>query len=504
MINLNNKAVLFIIFFIGIITSYGQIPQKMSYQSVIRNIGGDLVVNATIGVQISILKDSDNGTVVYSETQTNTTNENGLLSIEIGGGTPVTGTFSSINWATGIYFVKTQTDPSGGNNYTIVGTGQLLSVPYALYSANSSNQGKSTIFLTGEITNSEATAQITSELGPNTENIIISNTSQLTSVDLSMITSLLNLDINDNSNLTTVNLSGLTAVYKDISISANPLLTVLNFPALAKNPKNTTIESNESLTSISFPALLKTRSSSGFFIRFNASLTSISFSSMSTMGVGSDFSINNNLNLINILFPSLTNIYSFVIDHNQNLSNLNLNLVTQTAKITIAENNLSSFSLPILTKGEVSINETNLNSISLPLLSNGIIGLYNSLVTNLSLPSLANGSIDVLGNSLLTSILFPQLTNCEGIMRIQNNIQLNTIAFPILTTFTNLNDQISFSNNSLTSTSINYILNKIVNTTPLAGKNIIVSGQVPIAAPTGQGLIDKQTLIDNGNSVYTD
>jgi hypothetical protein len=114
-----------------------QAPQKMSYQAVIRNSGNALVTSSPIGMQISILQGSATGTPVYVETQTATTNTNGLISIEIGNGTPVTGTFSSINWAAGPYFIMTETDPTGGTTYSITGTTQLMSVPYALYAETS-------------------------------------------------------------------------------------------------------------------------------------------------------------------------------------------------------------------------------------------------------------------------------------------------------------------------------------------------------------------------------
>ncbi len=114
-----------------------QAPQKMSYQSVIRNNSNALVINQAIGMRISILQGSASGTAVYVETQTPTTNANGLASIEIGGGVVVSGNFTAINWANGPYFVKTETDPAGGTSYSIVGTSQLLSVPYALFAENS-------------------------------------------------------------------------------------------------------------------------------------------------------------------------------------------------------------------------------------------------------------------------------------------------------------------------------------------------------------------------------
>ena len=118
---------------------FAQAPEKMSYQAVIRNSSEALVTNTTVGMQISILQGSASGTAVYVETQSPTTNANGLVNIELGGGTVVSGNFSTINWANGPYFVKTETDPdgaTGGIAYTITGTSQLLSVPYALYAAN--------------------------------------------------------------------------------------------------------------------------------------------------------------------------------------------------------------------------------------------------------------------------------------------------------------------------------------------------------------------------------
>ena len=115
---------------------FAQAPQKMSYQAVIRNTSGALVTSTSVGMKISILQGTATGTVAYSETQTVSTNTNGLVSLEIGSGTVVLGTFAGIDWAMGPYFIKTETDPAGGTNYSIIGTKQLMSVPYALFSAN--------------------------------------------------------------------------------------------------------------------------------------------------------------------------------------------------------------------------------------------------------------------------------------------------------------------------------------------------------------------------------
>ena len=115
---------------------WAQAPQKMSYQAVIRDNSSALITSTIVGMQISILQGSPNGTAVYVETQSPTTNANGLVSLQIGTGTVITGTFAGINWAAGPYFIKTETDPTGGAAYTIAGTNELMSVPYALFSAN--------------------------------------------------------------------------------------------------------------------------------------------------------------------------------------------------------------------------------------------------------------------------------------------------------------------------------------------------------------------------------
>ena len=120
---------------------WAQAPQKMTYQAVIRNGSNALILSSPIGIKVSVLQGSANGTVSYSETQIQNTNINGLVSLEIGMGTPVIGTFSNINWANGPYFIQTEVDPSGGSNYSVLGVTELISVPYALYSANAQISG---------------------------------------------------------------------------------------------------------------------------------------------------------------------------------------------------------------------------------------------------------------------------------------------------------------------------------------------------------------------------
>ncbi len=128
-----------IIIFILAIQTWGiilsQAPEKMSFQAVIRDSNSALVQNTQVGIQISILQGTVNGSASYIEQHSLTTNGNGLATLEIGNGTSSIGSFSSIDWSNGPYFLKTETDLTGGMNYTISGTSQLLSVPYALHAA---------------------------------------------------------------------------------------------------------------------------------------------------------------------------------------------------------------------------------------------------------------------------------------------------------------------------------------------------------------------------------
>lgn len=118
-----------------------QAPSKFNYQAVARDVNGNHMPSHAVGLQISIRQGSASGTVVYTETHAVTTNNIGLMNVAIGTGNVSSGTFSAINWAAGPYFIEIGLDINGGSNYAILGTQQLLSVPYALYAENSANPG---------------------------------------------------------------------------------------------------------------------------------------------------------------------------------------------------------------------------------------------------------------------------------------------------------------------------------------------------------------------------
>ncbi len=112
-----------------------QAPQRFSFQAVVRNNVNELLLNKPVGMKTTILQGNPNGTIVYQEFYypNPQTNANGLVTLEIGSGFVLSGNFANINWANGPYFIKTEADPTGGSNYTITGTSQLMSVPYALH-----------------------------------------------------------------------------------------------------------------------------------------------------------------------------------------------------------------------------------------------------------------------------------------------------------------------------------------------------------------------------------
>lgn len=127
-----------------ILHSFGleaQSPDRFSYQAVMRDANSDPLRNTTVGIRIQILEESAFGSAVYVETQSVNTNTNGLLSLIIGDGNVVQGDLANVDWANKNHFVKTEVDPTGGDNYSLSGSSELLSVPYAKYAATGGEPG---------------------------------------------------------------------------------------------------------------------------------------------------------------------------------------------------------------------------------------------------------------------------------------------------------------------------------------------------------------------------
>lgn len=133
------KLVLFTLFILSTLSVLAQSPDAFKYQAVVRDASGNILANQATGVQIRVLKTSATGTQVYKETHTKTTNAFGLINLEIGGGGNVVGDFESIAWGTDSHFLEVSIDPTGGTTYSITGSSQLLSVPYALHAKTADN-----------------------------------------------------------------------------------------------------------------------------------------------------------------------------------------------------------------------------------------------------------------------------------------------------------------------------------------------------------------------------
>lgn len=131
-------SLLFFVFAANIILA--QTPQAIKYQAIARDDVGNIISDQDVSLRISILEGSALGTPLFVETHIAHTNQFGLLNIEIGNGATVSGIFANIPWGSNTYFVKTEMDPAGGSSFSLMGTSQLLSVPYALYSENTENK----------------------------------------------------------------------------------------------------------------------------------------------------------------------------------------------------------------------------------------------------------------------------------------------------------------------------------------------------------------------------
>ena len=114
------------------LTSKAQAPNSFNYQAVVRNHAGMTLTNQDVSIKISIRQGYASGPSIYTEKFDATTNQHGLINLAVGTGV-TTDDFNSIEWANGPYFIETNMDANGGTNYTLMGSSQLMSVPYSLH-----------------------------------------------------------------------------------------------------------------------------------------------------------------------------------------------------------------------------------------------------------------------------------------------------------------------------------------------------------------------------------
>ncbi len=213
------KKLYFVLFvFLLSIKIVAQAPSEgINYQAVVysdhevyqpgKNLPQQLLSNVNISVRFSIIQNSANGTEVYKESHTTTTDAFGMFSLVIGQGTPQgTNTFPGINWGAGKHFLKVEIDKTGGTNFVVMSNQQLWSVPYALYSQHAATADSSA-------TSANAT---TAEFATNSAHADSSDYADVAGNGITGVT--------DNGNGT------LTFTYLDGSIYTTPVLTGLTGP----------------------------------------------------------------------------------------------------------------------------------------------------------------------------------------------------------------------------------------------------------------------------------
>jgi|ERR1043165_3084527 hypothetical protein len=143
------KRFLFILLLPLYFHAFSQVPQAINYQAVARDAAGNPLVNQNISVKYTIVDGFNGGALYYMETHHVTTNQFGLFTAAIGSGSVVVGDFGTIPWVTGHKFLKVEFDPNGGSAFTLMGSSEMLSVPFALYAVTSSNGPQGLPGLTG-------------------------------------------------------------------------------------------------------------------------------------------------------------------------------------------------------------------------------------------------------------------------------------------------------------------------------------------------------------------
>jgi hypothetical protein len=143
------KNILLVLFSLSCCLAVAQVPQMFNYQAVARDASGNpLPDSTTVNLRFTIHYGSANGTTVYQETQATITNQFGLLTAQVGNGLVVQGSFSGINWGSNTEYLEVEISINGGG-YNNMGAAQLISVPYALYAANSGGGATGTTGVTG-------------------------------------------------------------------------------------------------------------------------------------------------------------------------------------------------------------------------------------------------------------------------------------------------------------------------------------------------------------------
>lgn len=625
------KKLLLILFLIQSTILLAQVPQGFNYQATVRNSSGGLIINQNVNFKFNLMQNTPTSVPVFSETHLAPTDDLGAVNLVIGKGTATAGTFSTIDWGNGTYYLGIELNT--GSGYVAMGTTQLLSVPYALYAKNSGTNATvgaisaiSTVngasITSGVLNLSPADASnggvittgIQTLAGAKTfsSDLIVNgitigrgagnqeynnavgigaleaNTTGQWNVGLGYwalksntiggsnnAIGLRALTANTTGNEN--NAIGDSALYKNttgsqniangtVALGANTTGNgniAIGFASLNKNTtgnNNTAIGQsalNGNILGNGNTAVGYTASTVGDLTNATAIGNSAKVTSNNTVQLGNTAvtSVNTSGNYTGKAFIKTGGTASQYLMADGSVSDtgsvsqnkgkpsimISGNITDAQAAAKIAaeagpytENilildtaGLTTLDLSMLTSlYSLEINgNSNLTTINLSALTEvfeyGSISRNNALGA-LSFPALtsvyARSGFEIRENPALTSISFPVLSK---IGRMSIGADVSTLSFPMLTTVGSLNigspklasiglpvltysQYLTLSGGALPSSQINAVLKKMLSVTPATGKNIYLNGQTPPAPPTGQGIIDKTTLINAGNEVSTD
>lgn len=429
------------------------------------------------------------------------------------------------------------------------------------------NEGQSTLVLSGDITDAEALSIIKSDLGVNTQSVKIFNTNNLTKVDLSALTSSIEIIIENNKSLLDVNLSKLTSIRGPFKIIQSPKLNNIDLSSLTELTDDVEFASLDlnrvDLSSLKTGYIivfersginelltpnLKTLEAIAFR---DESISDISLPSLTAGSISFEMSEINSLvcpalrvseyvNIVrtqikNLDLPALISTNRLNLEANASLSAVNLPQLIGSGTIIIEDNPaLASLDMSLLQDViELRINNNNtlaeLNLVSLSTVNENLTITSNGILPSINLQVLkvSKGRFFVYGNSNLETLELPQLSTVENL--IVGNNMIRTISLNSLidvTTLLSLYDnhpdptrvdliKVELNNlksltgskfevdGALSSEEVNYLLSQLTSIDPpISNRNIYLS-QHPGAPPTGQGILDKNTLINNGNYVST-
>ena len=448
---------------------------------------------------------------------------------------------------------------------------EVQNVSYVCDGESLSDEGQTFLIISGDITNEEAQAKVDSEVGANTQLIIIKNTNVLTTLEIPQVESLAEIQVSSNKALGTLDFPNLVKVDAQVNISDNTsdslkvrMNALKDIAVGLELRKNTTsvIELggllklgelnvfNEIDFSLDLPQVLtigniRFENNSGSFSLLAPKLDVIGSANIASnniqqidmlFGAGGNveiesLQIQNNPILNSISFDGLGNADDILIAWNESLDTLNLPNLLTAGDVEVSNNFfLSSITMDKLsTATSISINGSHLlEAVNFPQLESmeGLFSVYlNSGLLDISMDKLSSASfINITSNTSLEQIAMPALVSVNN-LGISSNELLSSLDLskledfggdfgvfmnPLLSSInidafaTSTDDVFSLNGNAFSSETVNYILSKFVSINPpLLGITINLT-QTPAAPPTGQGIIDKTTLENNGNTVNTD